>query len=98
MISIVFFVLLFLSGLWYPISPTSGLAKFSTYFPVRHMITAVYAPFDVRRGVSGWAWHDLLVLGIWGAAGTVVAARRWRWAPRRTDGGPRRASIVGARR
>ncbi len=97
-ISIVFFVLLFLSGLWYPISPKSGLAKFSTYFPVRHMITAVYAPFDVRKGVSGWAWNDLLVLAIWGAAGILVAARRWRWAPRRSDGRTRRPSLLGAPR
>lgn len=97
-VSIVFFILLFLSGLWYPISPNSGLAKFSSYFPVRHMITAVYAPFDVRRGVSGWAWHDLLVLAIWGVAGVAVAAHRWSWAPRRSDGAARRRSPLGVRR
>ncbi len=31
--SIVFFVLLFLSGLWFPLTPSSGLAKFSPLVP-----------------------------------------------------------------
>jgi ABC-2 type transport system permease protein len=83
LISVVFFVLLFLSGLWYPLKPSSGLARFSSYFPIRHMITAVFAPFYNRPGVSGWAWHDLLVMGIWGVAGVLVAVRFWRWSPRR---------------
>ena len=82
-ISIVFFVLLFLSGLWFPLRPGSGLARFSSYFPVHHFIMAVLASFDNQRGVSPWAWHDLLVVAIWGIAGAVVAVRRWRWSPRR---------------
>ena len=82
-VSIVFFVLLFLSGLWFPLRPGSGLAQFSAYFPVHHFIAAVFAPFDIQRGTSPWAWHDLLVVGIWGVAGAVVAVRRWTWTPRR---------------
>ena len=85
MVSIVFFVLLFLSGLYYPISPNSGLAQFSSYFPVRHMILAACAPFDLRPGVSGWSWGDIRVMAYWGVGGLVVAARRWSWAPRRSD-------------
>jgi ABC-2 type transport system permease protein len=81
--SIVFFVLLFLSGLWFPLKPTSGLAKFSNYFPVHHLILAVDAPFEFQAGVSPWAWHDLLIVGIWGAGSTVIALRRFRWTPRR---------------
>lgn len=79
-VSIVFFVLLFLSGLWFPLRPGSGLARFSTYFPVHRFISAVFAPFDVRRGTSPWARRDLMVVGLWGAAGAV---RRWSWTPRR---------------
>ncbi len=85
-ISIVFFVLLFLSGLWYPIDPHSGLARVSSYFPIRHMILAVYAPFDLRHGVSGWSWGDLGAMAIWGAIAVVVALRRWSWAPHRSGG------------
>jgi ABC-2 type transport system permease protein len=82
-VSIVFFVLLFLSGLWFPLRPGSGLAQFSSYFPVRHFISAVFAPFDLQKGASPWAWHDLLVVALWGVAGAIVAVRRWKWAPRR---------------
>jgi ABC-2 type transport system permease protein len=82
--SIVFFVLLFLSGLWFPLSTHSGLAKFSNYFPVRHFLLAVSAPFESQRGVSPWPWHDLLIVAIWGVGSTLVAVRRFRWAPRRT--------------
>ncbi len=82
-VSIIFFVLLFLSGLWFPLTPGSGLAKFASYFPVHHFIAAVFAPFDTRPGASPWAWHDLLVVGVWGVVGAVVAVRRWQWAPRR---------------
>jgi len=81
--SIVFFVLLFLSGLWFPIQPGSGLARISAWFPIRHFISAVFAPFDIARGASPWAWHDLLIVTIWGAAGCVIAVRRFSWAPRR---------------
>jgi ABC-2 type transport system permease protein len=83
-VGIVFFVLLFLSGFWYPLKPGSALATISGYFPIRHMITATFAPFDTRPGVSGWAWHDILVMAIWAAVAVIVALRRWRWAPYRS--------------
>jgi hypothetical protein len=64
--------------------PHSGLATFSNYFPVRHFILAISAPFEFQHGVSLWARHDLLIAAIWGAAATLVALRRFRWSPRRT--------------
>jgi len=80
--SVVFFVLLFLSGLWFPIKSGSGLAQISSVFPIRHFITAVFDSFDPQHG-SPWAWNDLLVVAGWGVVGTVVAIRRFQWAPRR---------------
>ena len=85
--SIVFFVLLFLSGLWFPISASSGLAKFSSYFPVRHFILSVYDASIAQKGMSSWSWHDILVMAIWGVVGALVAARRWSWAPRQAKRG-----------
>ena len=82
--SIVFFVLLFLSGLWFPLRSGSRLAQVSSYFPVRHFINAVFAPFDTQSGVSPWAWHDLGVVALWGVVGAVVSLRRFRWSPRRS--------------
>jgi ABC-2 type transport system permease protein len=79
----VFFALLFLSGLWFPIKATSALAKISSVFPVHHFMEAVFNAYTAQRGVSPWAWHDLLIVAIWGAVATVVAVLCFRWAPRR---------------
>lgn len=82
-VSIVFFVLLFLSGLWFPLAPGSGLSQFSAFFPVHHFIQAVFVTFDTRPGTSPWAWSDVAVVAGWGVAGALVAVRRWEWSPRR---------------
>jgi ABC-2 type transport system permease protein len=83
MISIVFFLLIAFSGLYFPIKPGSTLANISGYFPVRHLITAVLASFNLPRGADPWAWNDLKVMAIWGVVGLFIAARRWQWSPRR---------------
>jgi ABC-2 type transport system permease protein len=83
MISIVFFLLVAFSGLYFPIKPGSTLATISGYFPVRHLITAMLASFNLPPGASPWPWHDLGVMAIWGVGGVLVALRRWKWAPRR---------------
>ena len=82
-VGIVFFVLLFLSGLWFPLRAGSGLARFSGYLPVRQFISAVFTPFNTVPGTSPWDWHAIAVVALWGAAGVVVGLRRFRWAPRR---------------
>jgi ABC-2 type transport system permease protein len=82
-ISIVYFVLLFISGLWFPLSKGSTLAAVGGWFPVRHFLLAVFAPFDPQPGTAAFAGHDLLVVAIWGAAALGVALRRFRWEPRR---------------
>lgn len=84
MVSIIFFVMLFLSGLWFPLKPGSALAQFSKYFPVGPLIKATFAPFHLIPGASSWAWGDLAVVAIWGAVGVVVAIRRFRFEPRRS--------------
>ena len=81
--SIVFFVLLFLAGLWFPLPAGSGLAKFSNYLPVRHLMTAMDRSFQIPRHASPWAWHDLLVIALWGVGATLISLRRFRWSPRR---------------
>jgi len=96
--SVVFFVLLFLSGLWFPLASSSGLARFSSYLPVRHMIVAVYNASIAQKGTSSWPWHDLLVMAIWGVGSAVVAARRWRWAPRQARRGRARGFNMMGRR
>ncbi len=81
--SVAFFVLLFLSGLWFPLPPHSGLETFSTFFPVRHFLTAVRAPFEQQAGMSAWPWHDLGIVAIWGVVAGFIALRKFRWSPHR---------------
>jgi ABC-2 type transport system permease protein len=83
MISIVFFLLVAFSGLYFTIPPGSTLANISGYFPVRHLINAIEAAFNLVPGANPWAWSDLGVMAIWGVVGVLLALRRWEWAPRR---------------
>jgi len=76
--------LVFISGTFFPINPDSVLAKIAEYFPVRHLITAVYAAFDpALASTTGIDGNDLLIMGAWGVAALFIAIRRFRWEPPR---------------
>ncbi len=81
MVSLVFFILVALSGLYFPIKPGSGLATFVGFFPIRHLILAMVYSFNGVPGES--VWNDLLVIAVWGAIGVFVSLRRWDWSPKR---------------
>jgi ABC-2 type transport system permease protein len=81
-VNLPFFVLTFLSGVFYPFAHGSWLSKVAGYFPVAHFIDALFAPFDTLRGAKPWAWHDLFVLAIWGAVALFITVRRFTWEPR----------------
>ncbi len=83
MVSLTFFILVALSGLWFPIAPGSGLATFADFFPIRHLIDALVGSFTGQRGTPYWPWQDIGVMVIWGAAGMIVGLRRWSWSPKR---------------
>ena len=78
--------IVFISGTFFPIDPSSVLAKIADYFPVRHFITAMFNAFDPPGTLSqtGFSGNDLIIMLAWGAAGLAVAVRRFRWEPRRT--------------
>jgi len=80
-VSLVFFILVALSGLYFPVKAGSGLASFTDVFPIRHLIVASVDSFNGIPGTS--PWNDLLVMAIWGVAGVFVALRRWEWSPKR---------------
>jgi ABC-2 type transport system permease protein len=82
-VSLTFFILVALSGLWFPIAPNSGLATFANFFPIRHLINALVGSFTGESGTPYWPWKDLGVMLIWGAGGVVVGLRRWSWSPKR---------------
>ena len=70
-VSLTFFILVALSGLWFPITPNSGLATFANFFPIRHLINALVASFTGNRaprcgpGTTSASWP------IWGVVRRV---------------------------
>ena len=80
-VSLVFFILVALSGLYFPVKPGTGLATFTGVFPIRHMILALVDTFNGVPGTS--PWNDMLVIALWGAAGVFISLRRWDWSPKR---------------
>jgi ABC-2 type transport system permease protein len=79
-INLPFFVLVFVSGTYFPISGT--MAKIADYLPLRPFIVALYKPFDPTNTGSAWSPHQLAILAVWGIAATVFAVRHFRWTPR----------------
>ena len=77
-VQLVLFPLLFISGTYLPIH-SDVLNRISGALPVRPFNDALLAPFAQHAGLD---WKDLGVLLAWGAAGALVAVRRFRWNPR----------------
>lgn len=75
--------LLFISGTFYPLDPSSTLTHIADWFPMRPFALAVFDAFDPRGLGLGLPWDDLRSMLVWGVVGLVVAVRRFRWEPRR---------------
>jgi ABC-2 type transport system permease protein len=73
----------FISGVFIATSELpSWLAGIGKVFPVEHLNAALLAAYNPHTTGSGLRWGDLAVLAVWGAAGLIIAARRFRWLPR----------------
>jgi ABC-2 family transporter protein len=77
-VQLVLFPLLFVSGTYMPIH-SDVLNRVSGALPVRPFNQALLGPFAQHAGLD---WKNLGVLLAWGAAGALIAIRRFRWAPR----------------
>jgi ABC-2 type transport system permease protein len=74
--------LYFLSGIFIPEDELpSGVIDFANHFPVRPFFEAFFSAY-VPHGGSAVAGHELLVVGIWGVAGLLLAIKFFRWSPR----------------
>jgi ABC-2 type transport system permease protein len=75
---------LFISDVFIPIDDApSWLGMVASFFPVLHLSEALqvaFNPFETGAGFRPW---DLLVMGVWGVFGLVVALRYFSWEPRR---------------
>jgi ABC-2 type transport system permease protein len=72
--------LLFLSGIFIPLGSNAPhwIVWIARIFPVRHFALGLQAGF---LGTA-FDWTDVLIVAIWGAAGLLVAVRRFSWEPR----------------
>ena len=82
-INLPFFVMVFISGTYFPIN--GALAHVAGWLPLRPFIVALYyhAFNPLTAHGSGWAPNQLGSLALWGVGSTIVAVRTFRWTPRR---------------
>ena len=74
----------FSSGIFVPAENIPGwMDSIASVFPVKPLFDALLTAFDPTTTGPGIAWGDLAVVAAWGVAGTLVAVRQFRWAPRR---------------
>lgn len=74
--------LYFISGIFVPADTVPDwLLSVADGFPIRHLGQALLAAYDPATAGSGFAWGHLGILAAWGAAGLLVAAKRFRWTP-----------------
>jgi len=74
--------LYFISGVFVPVSGLPHwLSDVGEVFPIRHLASALltaYSPYTKGLGFDGL---DLLVVAAWGAAGLLIALRKFSWQP-----------------
>ena len=77
--------LCFISGVFIPVLDLPHwLVDVAKVFPVHALADALLGAYNLHTTASGLNWADLGVLAAWGAAGLVIAIRRFSWMPRGT--------------
>jgi len=79
--------LLFLSGVFIPLSSTNAwYVQVAKIFPVYHfaqpMLASYFGPL-LDPTTSGFRIWDLVILAAWGLAGALIAVRTFRWEAKR---------------
>lgn len=75
--------LLFISGVFIDTrGAPEWLKTIADIFPVAHYKDALFTAFNPFGG-SGWESTDLLIVGLWGVAGLLLATKFFSWEPRR---------------
>ena len=76
--------LFFISGIFVPAeSIPEWLLSIADVFPLKPFADALFNAIDPATSGLGLAWADLAVVALWGAAAAFLAARTFRWIPRR---------------
>jgi ABC-2 type transport system permease protein len=78
-------LLAFVSGVFVPTDQLpKSLVELGHFFPLSHLAEGLQAAFD--PGPVHLSGTNVATLAIWGAAGLIVAARRFRWQPHGSGG------------
>jgi ABC-2 type transport system permease protein len=73
-------LLSFISGVFVPTDQLpKTLVELGHFFPLSHLAEGLQAAFD--QGPVHLSGSNVATLATWGAAGLIVAARRFRWQP-----------------
>jgi ABC-2 type transport system permease protein len=74
--------LYFISGVFVAVSTLPAwLVDVADVFPVRHLAAALLTAYNPHTHGAGLAGTDLLIVAAWGAAGLLIALRRFSWLP-----------------
>jgi ABC-2 type transport system permease protein len=74
--------LYFISGVFVPVTVLpQWLADAGEIFPVRHLANALLTACNPHTTGLGFAGKDLLIVAAWGAAGLLIAIRKFSWLP-----------------
>ena len=74
--------LYFISGVFVAVTALPHwLAGVGDVFPVRHLANALLAAYNPHTTGLGFAGRDLLIVAAWGAAGLLIAIRKFNWLP-----------------
>jgi len=77
--NIIIFPIMFISGVFFPVTSDTTVDRIANVFPLRHLVSTLYAAFDPLHGGSGMVGRDLLIIAAWAVGGVIVALRRFRW-------------------
>ena len=74
--------LYFISGVFVAVTALPHwLADAGEIFPVRHLANALLVAYNPHTTGLGFAGKDLLIVAAWGAAGLLIALRKFSWLP-----------------
>jgi ABC-2 type transport system permease protein len=86
----------FISGIFWPIHGASDVVvALAHVFPLYYIADAFGACFAPQTTGGGWAPGNLLVIAAWGAAGLLVASRRFHAEPAAGERSRLRARLAG---
>lgn len=78
-------LLAFVSGVFVPVDQLPNtLVQLGHFFPLSHLAEGLQAAFN--GGHAHLSGTNIASLGVWGAAGLIIAARRFQWQPRGSGG------------